>query len=161
MPANQATITSTLHALTSSGVAKRAESANIASTLPKLTSTGELTRPGRSIQVISSLPSLQSSAVAKHAIRVDIASVLPRLTSTGKVQSRGVVYSLTGQVRASGSAIFVFVGPPNRALDWSITQGGGALFPDVDYTDSYGRASCRYSAGGYEGPLTIGVSYGG
>jgi hypothetical protein len=77
------------------------------------------------------------------------------------MQGKGIIYSLTGQVRSTGSAIFVFVGPPNRALDWSITQGGGALFPDFDYSDAYGRGSCRYSAGGYEGPLTIAVSYGG
>jgi hypothetical protein len=73
---------------------------------------------------------------------------------------RASLYLLTGQVRASGCTILAFVGPQNRYVEWSILSGGGALFPDREYTDEYGRAGCRYEAGGYVGAVTIEARYG-
>jgi len=91
----------------------------------------------------------------------DVTATLPRLRAEADVRYQAEIFKLTGQIRAGGGAVFCFVGPPDRVVEWSLTDGGGALFPYTDYTDPWGRASCLYQAGGYSGSLTIQVQYGG
>lgn len=82
------------------------------------------------------------------------------LRSRGRIRWKAAIYSLTGAVRANGTAIFCFVGPPDRTVEWWVKSGSGVLYPYKDYTDELGRASCRYDPDGYSGMLTIEVRYG-
>lgn len=77
-----------------------------------------------------------------------------------RVRVRGAIYNMTGTVRANGCAIFCFVGPPDRVVEWRVASGAGLLYSYHDYTDQWGRASCQYVANGYSGLLTIEVRYG-
>ena len=81
-------------------------------------------------------------------------------TRSSHVRVGGSVYLLTGHVRATGSTILTFIGPPDRVLTWELMEGGGALYPLTDYTDEWGRANCVYQAGGFAGEAVIQVSYG-
>lgn len=76
------------------------------------------------------------------------------------VRWKGAIYNLTGEIRENGTAIFCFLGPPDRTVEWWITAGSGLLYPHRDYTDGLGIASCRYESGNFSGTLTIEVRYG-
>lgn len=82
------------------------------------------------------------------------------MQSRGRIRSKAAIYALTGAVRANGCTIFCFVGPPDRSVEWRVLAGSGWLYPYQDYTDEWGRASCKYEADGFSGMLTIEVRYG-
>lgn len=86
---------------------------------------------------------------------------LPMWKVFGREQHGYKIYSLTGPVRSGGSQILIFVGPPNRVVQWTITTGSGELIPYTDITDENGMASCMYHAGESQGELVITVTYGG
>lgn len=60
-----------------------------------------------------------------------------------------------GPVRAGGGALFVFVGPANTAIQWTIAQGGGSLTPLSGWTDAGGIACALYNAAGTQPGETL------
>lgn len=107
-----------------------------------------------------SLPLPVVAAKAKHAQPATLIISLPMLSVSASVRVRGRVVSITGKVRAGGSAILAFLGPPDRSVEWGLSEGGGLLLPITDYTDQYGRAMAKYDTGGFEGDVVIQVEYG-
>ena len=69
------------------------------------------------------------------------------------------IINLTGKILEDGSAILCFQGPANRAVDWRILSGTGTLTPFTLFTDAYGRASCKFDAGGIPGAVVVGVAH--
>jgi len=70
------------------------------------------------------------------------------------------VVLLTSAPRADSSCLLQFQGAANKSVTWTLTHGGGAVLPLTGMTDPYGRAYCRYDAGGYTGKVSVTVSYG-
>jgi hypothetical protein len=92
------------------------------------------------------------------SITADI--TLPFLETEGRFRTKYKIYRVTGDVRANSVAIFMFLGPPNRVIQWTVLYGGGGIAPFSEMTDQYGRAAARYDAGGWVGSVRIGVQYG-
>lgn len=135
-------------------------------TLPLLVVAGEIER-GHALNGNTHLKMLRVRGEIADVSRQLVGQVvLPRLRisfgGTQQLQLRigGNVFLLTGEVRASGGTMLTFIGPPDRTVKWSITDGGGALYPVTDYTDPWGRAVCLYQAGGWVGESMIQVEYG-
>lgn len=129
-------------------------------TLLMLSSAGAI-GPARGITGDVHLKMLRSKGRMHHVQnRLRGQSKLPRLKSRTSFRLGGNIFLLTGQVRATGGTLLTFIGPPDRTLKWGIAFGGGALYPVTDYTDSWGRATCLYQAGGYVGRVEVRVEYG-
>lgn len=63
------------------------------------------------------------------------------------------------RVRADATALIVLVGPPNRAVTWSL-DGSGSLGVFSEYTDAQGRCYAIYSPGDAGDAPTISATYG-
>jgi hypothetical protein len=125
-----------------------------------LTASVQVKTPDEFITIAATLPKLTATIRVKKAIGARFAVHLPRLQAATTVRNKARIASLTGEVRAGGSALLAFLGPPDRSIEWSIVEGGGQLLPITDYTDQYGRASCMYDTGGFVGDVVIQVEYG-
>lgn len=103
----------------------------------------------------------KSGLAGTLAVHVTLKRVLPGVYLVNKYAN--LVYSvtcITGNIYAGGSGIFQFRGRAGLGVAWTITTGSGAIAPlGPSYTDSNGIAFGKYDAGGYTGPLSIGVSY--
>lgn len=125
-----------------------------------LQSSGEI-GPASGIKGETVLKGLRTAGSLYHIQnRLQGQTRLPMLQTAGAIRSSGKIFLLTGKVRATGGTLLTFIGPPDRAVKWSITMGGGAVFPVTDYTDPYGRAIALYQAGGWVGPVQVQVEYG-
>jgi hypothetical protein len=71
----------------------------------------------------------------------------------------GVCRLISQQVTASGGGIFQFQGKPNANIIWAITVGSGNITALSSMTDAWGNAWASYQAGGYNGNLTVSVTY--
>lgn len=129
-------------------------------TLPGLVVNGIIERPCAFVGEVT-LPSLSVSGRVGEANTLVGRLVLPLgFRPNGRVRWNAAIYVLTGPARANGCTVFCFVGPPDRVVEWRVLSGSGLLTPYQEYTDTWGRASCKYEANGYSGQLTIEVRYG-
>ena len=62
-------------------------------------------------------------------------------------------------VRADATSLLVLLGPPDRAVTWSIS-GSGSLAIITERTDGQGRAYARYTPGTMGDTPTVTASYG-
>jgi hypothetical protein len=62
-------------------------------------------------------------------------------------------------VRADGTALLVFKGPPDVAVAWAVS-GSGAISDESLYTDSQGLASAKYTPGTVGATVTVTVTHG-
>lgn len=63
-------------------------------------------------------------------------------------------------VRADGSTLLVFQGPPGVAVAWRVASGPGQLVPLANVTDGAGRAWAVYYADGGSGTARVRVEHG-
>jgi hypothetical protein len=61
-------------------------------------------------------------------------------------------------IQTDGSSFLVYIGEPNKAVDWALT-GDGTLTPITDQTDASGKAWAKYTPGSI-GTKTIDVTVG-
>jgi hypothetical protein len=64
------------------------------------------------------------------------------------------------RVEVGGTSLLVFVGEPNKTVDWSITAGDGFLTVIGEETDDQGQAIATYTPGTVDTLVTIEVTYG-
>ena len=69
------------------------------------------------------------------------------------------LYAFPPQVRADATSLLVLLGPPDRAVTWSIS-GSGSLTILSDRTDAQGRAYARYHPGTPGDTPTVSATYG-
>lgn len=62
-------------------------------------------------------------------------------------------------VRADATSLIVLLGPPDRAVSWSIA-GSGSLAILSERTDAQGRAYAKYTPGTAGNAPTVTASYG-
>lgn len=62
-----------------------------------------------------------------------------------------------GVLRVGGGTMFVFTGPPNVGVAWTL-DGPGTLTPVTSHTDGAGIASARWDAGGAVAGATVTVT---
>jgi hypothetical protein len=67
--------------------------------------------------------------------------------------------NLTGAVRPTGGALLVFIGPPDRVVEWTIAMGSGTLTPYTSFTDGHGQALARFDASGSPGLVRVRVTF--
>ncbi len=61
--------------------------------------------------------------------------------------------------QADGTALIVYAGPPNVAVEWSLT-GSGSLTPQSFSTDERGAAGAIYTPGTAGDLVTISITHG-
>lgn len=64
------------------------------------------------------------------------------------------------RIRADATSLFVFQGPANVAVQWSVQSGPGTITPLSTFTDSRGLAAARYNPAGLTGTAVVRVSHG-
>jgi hypothetical protein len=62
-------------------------------------------------------------------------------------------------VAVDATSLLVFSGPPNVAVEWTLT-GSGLLTPGAAYTDANGNAHALYTPGTVGDVVTIEVTHG-
>lgn len=63
-------------------------------------------------------------------------------------------------VRADGSTLLLFEGPPDVAVSWTVASGPGHLVPLANVTDVAGRAWAVYYPDGGSGSARVRVEHG-
>lgn len=132
----------------------------IAASLPLMTAAIEIEAATiNGADIAASLPLMTAAiAIGEHQSMV-IAGTLPRMTGKVLIKNRPRVQSISGTTRQNGGGILMFVGQPNRNVEWAITVGTGTLYPLSPYTDASGRAYCRLDPGSFTGTIRVEVTF--